>query len=74
MAKTPKNTPAKKKRFGEQFPKSELWYYGTGALVYIVLGLLLQNIVLNFVVGPLFIVAWIWCLPPLIDRWKGRRS
>jgi fucose permease len=71
--KTAKAKPHKKS-FQELFTKSELWLYGTGAIVYIGLGIILQNIVLNFVVGPLFIMTWIWVLPYLIDRWKGRGS
>ncbi|MBM4462734.1 MAG: hypothetical protein FJ012_05275 [Chloroflexi bacterium] len=63
-----------KKPFRELFSRNELWHYGTAALVYIGLGLLLRGAVLNFVVGPLFIVVWMWQVAPLIDRWRGHRS
>jgi len=64
----------KKKSFQELFSRNELWHYGTAAVVYIVLGVLFQNAVLNFAVGPLFIVVWMWRIAPLIDRWRARRS
>ena len=45
-----------KKPFWKLFSRDELWYYSIAAVVYIGLGLLFQNAVLNFTVGPLFIV------------------
>jgi fucose permease len=64
----------KKKTFSELFSHKELWHYGIAALVYISLGVLFQNWVLNFVVGPLFIVVWMWRVAPLIDKWRAHRS
>lgn len=63
-----------KKPFHKLFSRSELVYYGIAALVYIILGVLFQNAVLNFAVGPLFIVLWIWCVPVLVEKWKARKS
>ena len=63
----------KKKSFRELFSRNELWHYGIAAAVYIILGLLLRGVVLNFVVGPLFIVVWMWRVAPLIDKWRTRR-
>ena len=62
-----------KKPFRKLFSRNELWHYGIAAVVYIILGLLFQEAVLNFVVGPLFIVLWMWCIPPLINKWRARR-
>lgn len=63
----------RKKRFRELFSRDELWYYGIAAVIYIALGILLTNLVLNWIVGPLFIVLWIWFVPPLVDRWRSRK-
>ena len=62
-----------RKPFRKLFSRSELWHYGIAAAIYIVMGLFLGNAVLNFTVGPLFMVAWMWCIPPLVDKWKPRR-
>ena len=69
-----KSSKPPKKPFRKLFSRDELGYYGIAALIYIGLGLLFQNAVLNFVVGPLFIVAWMWFIPPLVKKWRGRRS
>jgi hypothetical protein len=63
-----------KRPFRELFSRNELWHYGIAAAVYIILGVLLRGAVLNFVVGPLFIVVWMWQVAPLIDKWRARRS
>ena len=63
-----------KKPFRELFSRSELLYYVIAALIYIGLGLLFRGAVLNWIVGPLFIVAWMWFIPPLVKRWRTRRS
>ena len=46
---------AKHGSFRELFPAEELWVYGTGALVYCVLAVLTLDVVLNWIIGPLFI-------------------
>ena len=71
---TGKSGKPPKKPFRKLFSRDELWHYGIAALVYIGLGLLFQNAVLNFIVGPLFIVAWMWFIPALVKKWRGRRS
>ena len=63
-----------KEPFRKLFSRDELWHYGIAAVVYITLGVILQDLVLNFVVGPLFIVAWMWWVPPLVEKWKVRGS
>lgn len=60
--------------FAELFTGSELAYYLSGAAVYIVLGLVLLDVVLNWIVGPLFIVLWIWWVPPLVERYRAKRQ
>jgi len=68
-----KSGKTSKKPFSKLFSRDELLHYGIAALVYIGLGVLLKGIVLNFVVGPAFIVLWIWFVPILLDKWKDRR-
>ena len=63
-----------KKPFRKLFSREELCHYGIAAVVYIILGLLFQDAVLNFAVGPLFIVLWMWLVPPLVNKWRTRRS
>ena len=62
-----------KKPFRKLFSRDELWHYGIAAVFYIALGVLFKSAVLNVAVGPLFIVVWMWCIPPLIEKWRGRR-
>ncbi len=56
------------KSFGDLFTVAELGYYGSAIVVYIILGILLTDKVLNFVVGPLFFIGWIWAVPPVWQR------
>ena len=70
---TDKSQKSAKKPLRKLFSREELWYYGIAAAIYIGLGLLLQSAVLNFIVGPLFIVAWMWLIPPLVKKWRARR-
>ena len=62
----------RKMSFGELFTTEELVYYSLAVLVFIVLGLLFTNRFLNFVVGPLFFVGWMWVVPPMWERWRRR--
>lgn len=63
---------AQKKSFKELFSRQEVIYYSVAVLVYIGLGLLLAELILNFVVGPLFFIGWMWVVPPVWERWRGR--
>ncbi len=71
---TEESSKPAKKPFRELFSRAELWHYGIAALIYIGLGVLLLNWMLNWIVGPLFIVLWIWFVPVLLDKWRARRS
>ncbi len=62
----------RKKSFSELFTTQEIVYYCLAVLVYIGLGVLLTDLVLNFVVGPLFFIGWMWVVPPLWERWRSR--
>lgn len=59
--------------FGELFPASELRLYAAGAVVFIVLAVFLHDIVLNWIIGPLFITVWAWYVPVFQERWRARR-
>lgn len=63
-----------KKPFRELFSRDELWYYGIAAVAYVILGVIFKNTVLNCSVGPLFIVLWMWWVPPLVEKWMERQS
>ena len=63
-----------KRPFRELFSRDELWHYGSAAAIYIILGILFQELVLNWIVGPLFIVLWMWWAPPLVEKWRKQRS
>ena len=56
------------KRCGDLFTVAELGYYGSAIVVYVILGVFLTDKVLNFVVGPLFFIGWIWVVPPVWQR------
>ena len=60
------------KSFRDLFGKEELIHYGVAVVVYILLGLWLRDKILNVGVGPLYFIAWMWIVPPLVDRLRGR--
>lgn len=65
---------AKSGSFRELFPGDELKLYGTGTVVFIVLAVLTHDVVLNWIIGPLFITVWAWYVPVLQQRWRSGRS
>ena len=65
------HTRVRKKSFGELFTTREIVYL-LAVVVFIALGVLFTNRVLNFVVGPLFFIGWMWVVPPLWERWRSR--
>lgn len=63
-----------KQPFWELFSRDEILHYSIAAAAYITLGVFLQDVVLNWVIGPLFIVAWMWWIAPIIDKARSRLS
>lgn len=48
----------------------ELCLYLLAGVSYVVLGVYFKFL-LNWIVGPLWLVAWIWAAPALVDRLRG---
>ncbi len=65
---------AKTASFRELFPAAELRLYAGGTVVYCTLALLTHDVVLNWIIGPLFITVWAWYVPVLQERWRARRG
>ncbi len=65
---------AKQGSFRELFPASELRLYASGTVVYVVLAVLTHDVVLNWIMGPLFITLWAWYIPLFQERWRARRD
>ena len=65
---------AKHGSFRDLFPASELRLYAAGALVYCLLALLTHDVMLNWIIGPLFITVWAWYVPVFLERWRDRRA
>ncbi|MEO7428000.1 MAG: hypothetical protein ABIY48_01335 [Acidimicrobiales bacterium] len=62
-------------------PGDPSWYTGRFELVlYLLAGLsyvavaVFHKFILNWIVGPIWLVAWVWGVPVLIDRVRRRRS
>jgi uncharacterized membrane-anchored protein len=51
----------------------ELALYVLAAASYIGLGIF-HKFLLNWVIGPLWLVAWIWAAPAIVDRVLRRRA
>ena len=49
-------------------PGPRPWGYLAAFLVYVVLGLLLRSVVLNWIVGPLFLLLTLYLLPLAVRR------
>lgn len=73
-AAAPSQERARTGSFRELFPADELRLYAGGTVVFIVLALLTHDVVLNWIIGPLFITVWAWYVPVLQDRWRARRA
>ncbi len=65
---------AKTASFRALFPAAELRLYASGAVVYCVLALLTHDVVLNWIIGPLFITVWAWYIPVFQEKWARRRG
>ena len=70
----PSEERARTGSFRELFPADELRLYAAGTVVFIVLAVLTHDVVLNWIIGPLFITVWAWYVPVLQGRWRARRA
>ena len=52
----------------------EATVYAGAAASYIALGVALQSIVLNWIVGPLYFVCFVWASSSVLGRRRSRRS
>lgn len=52
--------------------REEAVVYATAAVVYVALGVGLQSVVLNWIVGPLFLVGVVWASSAVLGRRRGR--
>jgi hypothetical protein len=49
-------------------PGQRPWGYLTALVVYVALGLVLRSVVLNWIVGPLFLLLTLYLLPLAVRR------
>ena len=51
----------------------EVGLYVVAGVVYVIVGMF-NKWLLNWVIGPIWLVAWVWAVPPILDRVRrGRR-
>ena len=65
---------AKTAPFRELFPADELRLYAAGTVTYCLLALVVQDVVLNWIIGPLYITVWVWYVPVFQEKWRRRRE
>lgn len=49
----------------------ELGLYLVAGTTYVVLGMF-HKFLLNWIIGPIWLVAWVWAVPAVIDRFRQR--
>ena len=49
----------------------EVGLYVVAGITYVILGMF-NKWLLNWVIGPIWLVLWVWLVPPLIDRLRRR--
>ena len=49
----------------------ELTLYVLAATSYVALGAF-HKFLLNWIIGPIWLVAWVWLAPLIVDRFRGR--
>jgi hypothetical protein len=49
----------------------EMGLYVLAGVSYVVLGVF-HKFLLNWVIGPIWLVTWIWAVPVLVERIRGR--
>lgn len=52
--------------------REEIIWYGVAAVTYVAASIVEKGL-LNWIVGPLWLVAVVWGGPALVDRLRGRR-
>lgn len=53
--------------------RESVWLHVAAVVTYVPLGVLLRTPLLNWIVGPMYLVLVVWLVPPLLDRVRGRR-
>ena len=53
-------------------PGPRPWQYGLAFVVYVALGLVTRSVVLNWVIGPLFLLLTLYLLPRALRSAVGR--
>lgn len=53
--------------------REEVWVYLCAVVSYVVLGVMLQSAALNWIVGPLYFVCFVWGSSLLLQRRRARR-
>lgn len=51
----------------------ELGLYVAAGVTYVVLGVF-NKWLLNWVIGPIWLVAWVWLAPELVERFRRRSA
>lgn len=51
----------------------ELTLYVIAGTSYVVLGMF-HKFLLNWIIGPIWLVAWLWAVPALVDRVRRART
>lgn len=51
----------------------EIALYVVSGVTYVALGMF-HKFLLNWIIGPIWLVAWVWAVPEVVDRVRRRRS
>jgi hypothetical protein len=51
----------------------ELLLYVAAGVTYVVAGMWFKFL-LNWVIGPVWLIAWVWAMPTLVERLRQRRA
>lgn len=54
--------------------REAVWLHVAAVLTYVPLGVVVRTALLNWIVGPMYLVLFVWWVPPLLDRLRGRRA
>ena len=81
MTTSPERAPATPLAAPTGRPGDPVWYtrrleialYVVSGVTYVALGMF-HKFLLNWVIGPIWLVAWVWAVPEVVDRARRRRS